>query len=276
MSELPVYRVSARNTAPDSENKMHDDRVAAEFGFRGGLVPGVTVYAYMTVPVVESLGLDWLERGSMKVRFIQPFFDGDQVLVRSEQSSEGGFTVVKVRAERETGELCASGEASLSNEPRTLLPSPIADDSLPPGTPLPPADDRLPATLDALKPGTVFGSLSEAFDLELIASTLLRKIDECLPIYYGPSAIAHPITLLTLSNYMLMQNVKLGPWIHASSDLVNYSVVRDGEMVTVNGRIHDTFERKGHEFVVLDLVVSSSDRLVQKVRHTAIFNPRKP
>ena len=40
----------AVNTAPDSENKMHDDRVAAQYGFRGGLVPGVTVYGYMTVP----------------------------------------------------------------------------------------------------------------------------------------------------------------------------------------------------------------------------------
>lgn len=46
---MPVHRVRAVNTAPDSENKMHDDRVAAQYGFQGGLVPGVTVYAYITV-----------------------------------------------------------------------------------------------------------------------------------------------------------------------------------------------------------------------------------
>ena len=40
-------RVVARNDAEASENRIHDDRVAAEYGFRGGLVPGVTVYAYL-------------------------------------------------------------------------------------------------------------------------------------------------------------------------------------------------------------------------------------
>ena len=44
---LAPYRVSAFNTAHDSENKIHDDDVARRFGFQGGLVPGVEVYAYM-------------------------------------------------------------------------------------------------------------------------------------------------------------------------------------------------------------------------------------
>ena len=38
-----VYRVSAFNTAKQSENKMHDDVVAQRYGFSGGLVPGVEV-----------------------------------------------------------------------------------------------------------------------------------------------------------------------------------------------------------------------------------------
>ena len=41
------YRVSAYNTAKQSENKMHDDTMARRFGFSGGLVPGVDVMAYM-------------------------------------------------------------------------------------------------------------------------------------------------------------------------------------------------------------------------------------
>jgi len=78
------YRVRARNTAVESENKIHDDSVAAGYGFRGGLVPGVTVYAYMTVPIVERFGLDWVERGSMQVKFHQPFYDGEEVSVQAE------------------------------------------------------------------------------------------------------------------------------------------------------------------------------------------------
>src|SRR5919199_1920553 len=47
-------------------------------GNEGGLVPGVTVYAYMTRPVVERWGRDWVERGTMTARFVQPLYDGDQ------------------------------------------------------------------------------------------------------------------------------------------------------------------------------------------------------
>ena len=41
---LEPHRVSAYNTAHDSENKIHDDATARRFGFGGGLVPGVDVY----------------------------------------------------------------------------------------------------------------------------------------------------------------------------------------------------------------------------------------
>ena len=34
---METYRVRARNTAPDSENRIHDDRTAALYGFRAGL-----------------------------------------------------------------------------------------------------------------------------------------------------------------------------------------------------------------------------------------------
>ena len=56
---LLTYRVRARNTSAESENKIHDDTVAASYGYRGGLVPGIAVYAYMTVPIVERFGLDY-------------------------------------------------------------------------------------------------------------------------------------------------------------------------------------------------------------------------
>src|SRR5262245_25232286 len=49
---LPEYHVKARNTSSSSENKIHDEQIAREYGFRGALVPGVTVYAYLTHPLV--------------------------------------------------------------------------------------------------------------------------------------------------------------------------------------------------------------------------------
>src|SRR5713101_4944345 len=53
----------------------HDEAIARRYGFRGGLVPGVTVYAYMTHPLAEAFGTGWLERGTASVRFVKPVLD---------------------------------------------------------------------------------------------------------------------------------------------------------------------------------------------------------
>src|SRR5215472_14247354 len=70
------YAVSAYNTAKESENKINDDAVAQRFGFRGGLVPGVDVYAYMAHLPVQAWGRVWLERGLADCRFLKPVYEG--------------------------------------------------------------------------------------------------------------------------------------------------------------------------------------------------------
>src|SRR5579871_2946907 len=68
MSAIQTYRVSAYNTAKQSENKMHDDTVARRFGFSGGLVPGVDVMAYMMHHPVRRWGRAFLARGLIEAR----------------------------------------------------------------------------------------------------------------------------------------------------------------------------------------------------------------
>jgi len=270
VEQLPVYQVQARNTSVDSENKIHDNAVAARFGFSGGLVPGVVVFGYLTVPIVARFP-EWLERGSMQVRFARPFYDGDAVEVRAEASHDGNLISINVQGRHPDGPICAEASASLrtelqsAGEPRFLEYQ---------NHPLPPAEARLAAAPEALTPGTVLGTLVQRLDLKADQVGLLQQIDERLPVYYGSSAVAHPVVILGLANHMLMQNVALGPWIHASSDLTNFSVARDGEEITVRGSIAEQFERKGHQFVVLDLLLTAGDRLVQQVRHTAIYSIR--
>lgn len=89
------------------------------------------------------------------------------------------------------------------------------------------------------------------------------------------TAILHPAALLSLSNQVLIQNVKLGPWIHVASELRHFNIARNGDQLAARARVEDRFARKGHQFVVLDiLVVASGDRIIQHVRHTAIYEPR--
>ena len=63
MSSMQPYRVEAYNTAKQSENKIHDDAVARQYGFSGGLVPGVEVLAYMMHAPIARWGRTFLERG---------------------------------------------------------------------------------------------------------------------------------------------------------------------------------------------------------------------
>src|SRR5437879_11464434 len=107
-SRLEAYRVQANNTAKLSENKMHDDAVARRFGFRGGLVPGVDVMAYMMHLPVAKWGRDFLERGLIEARFTKPVYDGELTNVTGEESN--GALAIQVESR---GELCATGSASL-------------------------------------------------------------------------------------------------------------------------------------------------------------------
>src|ERR1700726_2675111 len=105
---IEPYRVSAYNTAKQSENKMHDDTVAKRFGFSGGLVPGVDVMAYMMHLPVARWGRAFLERGLIEARFIKPVYDGEVAEVTAAES-DGVLTI----AVKSRGQLCATGSASL-------------------------------------------------------------------------------------------------------------------------------------------------------------------
>jgi hypothetical protein len=263
---MPV--LVARNTAPFSDNKIHDDRVAAEYGFRGGLVPGVTVYGYMAGAVVSRLSKEWLERGWMHVRFQEPTYEGDEVVVRFQTHEGGGL---QVTAERSDGTVCATGSAGITDRP----PVHSFDFEM---QPLPAFEERPAASWNAFVPGAAIGTLREKLDLtdRTWMEELAFDADaEPSPMYIGPSAIAHPAVLLGLSNRILTRNFKLGPWIHVGSDLTNLGTARHHDEVTVTGRIYDRFEKKGHEFVVLDLTLAvHGGKPIQRVRHTAIYRPK--
>ena len=99
------------------ENKIYDDAVARRFGFRGALVPGVEVYAYMAhVPVGRS-GRAWLESSAADCRFLKPVYDGAAVRVTA--GEESGGLALSVES---TGERCATGHAFMPSDRRPAPP----------------------------------------------------------------------------------------------------------------------------------------------------------
>jgi acyl dehydratase len=252
------HTVIAHNPATASENKIHEDTVARDYGFRGGLVPGVVVYAYMTRPALERWGRDWLERGTMSARFHIPVYEGQEVTVTLDDDGE-------LEARTEDG-LVASGAASLPAAaaiPPDLSAYPVA--------PLP--AERPLASPEALAVD-VLGTLEYGFHAYQ-AGGYLDEVRESSP-FYATAGVAHPGWLMAMANYALSQNVQLGPWIHVETHATHFSALADGERVSVRGKVADLFEKKGHKFVELDLLwVAQDERPVLHARHTAIYEPRR-
>ncbi len=264
MSEtaLAPYRVTARNTAIASENKIHDDAVARRFGFAGGLVPGVEVYAYMTHVAVERWGRAWLEHGSAECRLIKPVYDGERAIVTG-RAADGALDIA---VESEAG-LCAAGRASLAAG-SAVRPGIDGFEQTSPPAIRPTADEH------TLAPGTSFGIAPFRATAEFTAR-YLADVGETHPLY-AAEGLCHPGILLRLCNWALTQNVVLGPWIHAGSKVQNFAAAHIGDEFTLRARVTANYERKGHRLVDLDaLILAGARTLVARVEHTAIWRPRQ-
>ncbi|MGH7114032.1 MAG: hypothetical protein ACREE9_06010, partial [Stellaceae bacterium] len=177
---LGPYQVTAFNTAKDSDNKIHDDAVARRFGFKGGLVPGVEVYAYMTHLPVARWGSAWLERGTAECRLLKPVYDGDEATVTAAETADS--LDLRVESRRE---LCATGRAGLPPAPPSA-PSIFADAPMPPNPP----ENRPAADETTLAVGTWFAIHPYRADGE-DAQQYLADVRETLPLY-AAEGLVHP------------------------------------------------------------------------------------
>ena len=271
MSEtLPVYRVTAKNTST-GENKIHDDATARRHGFRGALVPGVTVYAYMTQPLAIAFGPAWLRRGTASVRFVKPVLDGEEVVVSGVVTARDatGVTATLTASTAATPE-CATLTATIP----AGLPTPVnlagyREALLP--EPRPEATRAHWASLATL------GTPRAHYDVAA-AEAYVAKVSEPLPLYRGAGGWVHPGFLLEQGNRAVDRNVTMGPWMHAGTTVRHLGGARVGERLTTRGKVRSLFEKKSREFVELDLVITAGEpaRLVAHLLHTAIYRLPPP
>ena len=259
---MPItYRVRAYNLSHASENRIHDDATAQRFGFTGGLVPGVEVFAYCCHPAVERWGTAFLQRGAIACGFQKPVYDGRIATVTA--TWDGEALALRVDSD---GIACATGRASLP--PVGASPPDPADWPL-----AAPPRDRPKADEESLAPGLVLGTRLLALTDEVLR-TYLQDVRETDP-RYAADGIAHPGLLLRMCNRLLTENVVLGPWIHVASELRFLGLARRGEALTARARIGANVERRGHRIVSLDALVLADGRPVARVTHDAIWRPRQ-
>jgi hypothetical protein len=239
---MPIepYRVSAYNTAKQSENKMHDDSVAERFGFSGGLVPGVDVMAYMMHLPVAKWGRAFLQRGSIEARFIKPVYDGETVDVIGAELD--GLLAIEVESR---GQLCANGMASL---PACAPPFSLADFRETAAV-----SERKPVNAGSYELGQWLGTIPRSWAGEA-AQEYLTDVRETDTIY-ALEGLGHPGQLQRVMNKVLVDNAILGPWIHVGSRMQLLSAGKAGDEITARACVTGNYEKKGHRFVELDALV---------------------
>jgi acyl dehydratase len=260
-NRLEPYRLEAYNSAKASENKMHDDTMARKFGFRGGLVPGVDVMAYMMHLPVERWGRAFLERGLIEARFVKPVYDGEIAEVTAEDA--GGGLAIRVES---GGQLCATGTASLPASPPAVsienfpLTAPVAI--------------RMPVNAGSYQPDAWLGTLLRSWD-GAAAAEYLAEVRERDPIY-AREHLVHPGVLQRIMNKVLVDNAILGPWIHVGSRMQLLAAAALDDELVARARVTGNYEKKGHRFVELDaLVVANGHTAVAHCEHVAIYQPRE-
>lgn len=261
MTTLSPYHVSAFNTAKASENKIHDDATAQRFGFKGGLVGGVHVYAYMSHQPVVRWGRAWLERGTGDARFGKPVYEGDIAEITAAENAGGlDLTVTS------NGILCATGHAA--------LPSAVTVPSVADFKPVPTRATRVTADERSLAIGDWLGmnplSITPEYHAQDLADTR-----ETAPIY-GAEGIVHPGTILRCCNWALTHNVILPAWMHMGSTVQNLGLARVGDTLNVRAQVTKNYVHKGHKWVEIDaLVVANETAPIARVTHIAIYLPRQ-
>lgn len=267
---LATYQVRTYNASHVSENRIHSDDVARQFGFKGALVPGVTVFAHMTQPLVARYGEAWLARGTAEVRFDKPAYDGELLTIKSTNNADGSHALTCVN---EQGDALAQMRATLP----AMAPAADARGDI---APAPQQAERPLVTWDLMEIGKPFPALMWSPTRADNEQWCADNRDE-LPIYRaGDAPPLHPGFVLRQGNYVLRHRFQLPAWIHTQSHIRFLDVARVGQHYEVRAIPEEKWNRKGHEFARLFVAIRTvgrdghPGRTVAEIAHSMIFRPR--
>lgn len=269
MNEPLSYQGVAFNEVPDSENQIHGDEVAAQFGFDGGLVPGVTVSAYLAHPAVVAWGLAYVAGGAARVVVEKPVYDGRPFSVAVTNDGTRAYDAILTDP---AGDARARGRCWIPRQ----LPDPPGrrgDPEMPPGFVRP---SGTPETMRRLQE-TGLCALRVRWCEE---AELTRYFEDArqMPAPLSPAGgrHAHLGFVLGLTNWALGGNVRIGPWLHLQTESQCFAAIEFGEELVVESAITDLFEKKGHHFCDVDVAAfrSSDDAPLMQARLRAIYQLR--
>lgn len=255
--------------SPDIPNPIHSTEVAAQYGFKKPLVGGVTVYGWLTPPIVEVLGDGWLSDGWADVSFRRPVFPGDQMLARVETGANGVASVAMLNP---AGAAAIDGTAGAGKAPW------FAELTAPAGRPAEPKPDTLPTlTLQTAPTGQQLRPMGIPWSVEEASKYAEDLQRETSGRFNGPGALVHPGWIAARMTPLLKHSFDYGPSIHIRSQVQHLGVAKAGQTFTVEGTFLRAYEQNGHHVAELDgSLRSESGEELARIRHTTIFRIRPP
>ena len=265
------WSAEAFNQAPESENRIHSDEVAKEYGFRGALVPGVTVSAYLIHPAVVAWGDAWLERGRARVVVHSPVYDRETFQVDVSNASPSEYEAELVD---QTGAKCATAQVELPDAGAVPVPPEMRHDTI-----LERGFARPTASREVMEQRRREGlsAMPARWNDAAEITRYLRDPDR-MPDSFSKRGFANSAFVLGLTNWALAGNVRMSPWLHLQTDSQNYRPIAADTELVVESTIADLFEKKGHEFIDVDMSIfdRADEAAVASVRLRAIYKLRPP
>ena len=164
----------------------------------------MTVYAYLTEPLVAAFGPGWLHRGTASVKFVKPVLDGEAVQVAGEitaRDPQGGVTAT-VRATTASSGECAVLTATVpAGSPTPLNVALYAEAPLP--------AERPPGTREYFDTHGGLGTFVIDYNAAQ-AEDYVTPVSDPLPLYRRASGWVHPAFYTHMGNRCLRSNVLIG------------------------------------------------------------------
>ncbi len=269
MMQPVSYQGVAFNEVPDSQNQIHGADVAAQFGFEGGLVPGVTVSAYLAHPAVTAWGLEYVARGAAHIVVEKPVYDGKPFTVELAADGEHAYDAVLTDL---SGSVRARGRCWLPSQ-LPVAPQRRGDAILPSDMERPQGTPETMRRLQQSGMGALRIRWSETAEL-----TSYFRDSELMPtpLKIAGGRHAHLGFVLGLTNWALDRNVLINPWLHLQTESQCFHAIELGTELIVEAAIVDLFEKKGHHFcdVQVSAFRSCDDAAVMHTRLRAIYQLR--
>jgi acyl dehydratase len=270
--EHEVEAYLSNEDSADISNPIHSAEVAAQFGFRGALIGGVTVWGWATPTILEALGDGWLGRGWAEFAFRQPVYPDDRLTVVAEPADGDEADAWSITMTNQEGVDCVRGTVGLGDASwLDELTTPELMNAAPSPDPMP------PLVLESAPAGQDWLPFSVDATAEFAREVAVEKQHSEDPRFVGAEPLLHPAWTAGWAEGLMRHNVYIPSSMHTRSRVQHLAPIPAGQTVTGGAHFLEAYERRAHHFANYDVLLRGEDGTdLARLRHWTVFRIATP